>query len=83
MLINFYHSLKLYGNESVQHSTRSFSSVLFVSFTLVWKPNPPVRLVLCMHLRARAYAVSTGEGDGGCGCAINCQTAMFVAASPQ
>ncbi len=28
------------------------------SFILVWKPNPPLRSVHCMHLRARADAAS-------------------------
>ncbi len=31
------------------------------SFTLVWKPNPPLRSVCCAHLRARADAVSIGS----------------------
>ncbi len=31
------------------------------SFTLVWKPNPPLRSVCCMHLCARADAVSVGS----------------------
>ncbi len=51
-------------NESVQHSTCSFSSVLFVTFsglrsvlfTSVWKPNPPL-----LSLLARADAVSVGS----------------------
>ncbi len=28
------------------------------SFTLVWKPNPPLRSICCAHLRARADAAS-------------------------
>ncbi len=28
------------------------------SFTLVWKPNPPLRSVRCVHLHARANAAS-------------------------
>ncbi len=31
------------------------------SFTLVWKPNPPLRSVCCVHLSARADAASINQ----------------------
>ncbi len=31
------------------------------SFTLVWKPNPPLRSVRCAHLRAHADAASVNQ----------------------
>ncbi len=31
------------------------------SFTLVWKPNPPLRSVRCVHLRARADTASINQ----------------------
>ncbi len=55
-------------NESVQHSTRSFSSVLFVTFSglrsvfLLQFENQILHCsVCCLHLRARADAVSVGS----------------------
>ncbi len=36
------------------------------SFTLVWKPNPPLRSVRCAHLRARADAASESTMGAHC-----------------
>ncbi len=36
------------------------------SFTLVWKPNPPLRSVRCAHLRARADAASESTMGARC-----------------
>ncbi len=36
------------------------------SFTLVWKPNPPLRSVRCVHLRARADVASEGTMGARC-----------------
>ncbi len=36
------------------------------SFTLVWKPNPPLRSVRCMHLHARADAASESTMGARC-----------------
>ncbi len=36
------------------------------SFTLVWKPNPPLRSVRCTHLRARADAPSESAMGARC-----------------
>ncbi len=36
------------------------------SFTLVWKPNPPLRSVRCAHLRARADAPSESTMGARC-----------------
>ncbi len=36
------------------------------SFTLVWKPNPPLRSVRCAHLRARADTASESTMGARC-----------------
>ncbi len=41
------------------------------SFTLVWKPNPPLRSVRCAHLHARADAASESTMGARCFCAAS------------
>ncbi len=51
------------------------------SFTLVWKPNPPLRSVRCAHLLARADAASALHTRRFCAAsALRCETRLYWSA---